>query len=227
MSATRPSFPDLDLALKVQTPEPCRWNFPDPATADERGFIDIGADLEPATLLGAYCQGLFPMPERLRRIGWWSPDPRGIIEFDQFRVSKSLRASCRRYEVRVNTCFGEVMTSCATQPRPGGWINKSFIDAYSRLHQMGWAHSIEVFDETGALVGGLYGIKINGFFAGESMFSSRTDASKVALTALVDVLERAGVVLLDVQWTTDHLRSLGATDLAREKYLERLAVAVQ
>ena len=161
MSPVRPSFGHLNLDVEVQAPESCRWTFPDPSIADERGFIGVGADIEPATLLAAYRQGLFPMPERLRRMGWWSPNPRGVVEFDQLRVSKSLRASCRRYEVRANTCFREVMISCATQPRPGGWINRSFIDAYSTLHDMGWAHSIETFDQNGILIGGLYGFRLN------------------------------------------------------------------
>lgn len=167
------------------------------------------------------------MPERLRRIGWWSPNPRGIVEFDQLHVSKSLRASCRRYEVRANTCFRDVMTKCASTPRPGGWINAAFIDAYCTLYEMGWAQSIETFSPAGELIGGLYGIKINNFFAGESMFSTQTDASKVALVALVEVLRREGVTLLDVQWTTAHLVSLGASDVARTRYLERLAIAIE
>ena len=225
MSTTRPDFAHLHLRQPRHEPGPCKWQFPDPALSDERGFLGVGADLQPATLLSAYKHGLFPMPERLRRIGWWSPNPRGILEFDQLHVSKSLRASCRRYEVSADTCFRAVMTKCASIPRPGGWINGAFIDAYSTLYEMGWAHSIETFSPAGELVGGLYGIKINNFFAGESMFSTSVDASKVALVALVDVLRREGVTLLDVQWTTDHLVSLGATDIARDRYLDRLATA--
>ncbi|MUH49613.1 MAG: leucyl/phenylalanyl-tRNA--protein transferase [Actinobacteria bacterium] len=187
--------------------------------ADEHGLAGVGADLEPGTLLAAYRSGLFPMPIDWWEVAWWSPDPRGIIPLDGLHVSKSLRQSCRKYNVRFNTCFREVMTRCSDPRRPHGWINQDFVDAYSRLHALGWAHSVEVFDADARLVGGLYGVKVGGLFAGESMFSEATDASKVALVALVDELGRAGALLLDVQWTTEHLRSLGAVDVSRSTYL--------
>ncbi|MCU1394709.1 MAG: aat [Ilumatobacteraceae bacterium] len=212
-------------AVPVEPP-PTRWRLPPPHIADAQGLVAVGADLEPGTLLAAYRSGLFPMPMGRRDIGWWSPNPRGVLPLDGLRVSSSLRQSCKKYTVRVDTCFREVMTRCGDPRRPNGWINKPFINAYERLHQLGWAHSVETFDATGQLVGGLYGVRIAGLFAGESMFSVARDASKVALVALVDALNAAGIRLLDVQWTTPHLISLGAVDVPRNDYLTRLADAV-
>lgn len=165
------------------------------------------------------------MPVRKRMLGWWSPDPRGVIPLDSLRVSRSLRKSCGRFEIRVDTCFREVMERCGDPNRLHGWITPAFVDAYARLHRLGWVHSVETFAD-GELVGGLYGLHIGRLFAGESMFSTATDASKVALVALVERLRATGVVLLDVQWATDHLVSLGAIAIARGEYLERLADAV-
>jgi leucyl/phenylalanyl-tRNA--protein transferase len=187
----------------------------------------MGADLEPGTLLAAYRVGLFPMPvARGRRIAWWSPDPRGVIPLDGLRISRSLRRACRRFEVRFDTSFRDVIRTCATIDRDGGWITADIVRAYTRLHDLGWAHSVETWSDDGRLVGGLYGVSIGGFFAGESMFHTESDASKVALVALVDRLRAMGACLLDVQWTTDHLMSLGAIDLPRHRYLELLGAAL-
>jgi leucyl/phenylalanyl-tRNA--protein transferase len=197
--------------------------MPDASRADRDGVVAIGADLEPGTILAAYRNGLFPMPvRRPRALAWWSPDPRGIVPLDALTISRSLRRSCSRYEVRVDTSFDQVIAACADPARPHGWIDRSIIDAYRNLHELGWAHSIETFDEAGELVGGLYGVAIGGLFAGESMFHRARDASKVALVGLVERLAEGGATLLDVQWTTDHLRSLGAVDITRSDYLERL-----
>nr|WP_307781176.1 leucyl/phenylalanyl-tRNA--protein transferase [Rhabdothermincola sediminis] len=186
----------------------------------------MGADLEPGTLLAAYRAGIFPMPiGRGPRIAWWSPDPRGILPLDSLRVSRSLRASLRRFEIRIDTAFAEVIEACASPEREGGWITPDIIRAYTRLHRLGWAHSVEAWAD-GTLAGGLYGVSIGGLFAGESMFHRRRDASKVALVALVDLLAGNGASLLDVQWTTPHLRSLGAIDVSRDRYLELLAEAI-
>ena len=206
-------------------PPPNRWRLPSPEFADESGLCGIGADLEPGTLLAAYRSGIFPMPLRKKTLGWWSPDPRGVIPLDGLIVSRSLRRSCRRYEVRFDARFRDVMERCADPTRPHGWITPQFVDAYEELHQLGWAHSVETYLD-GRLVGGLYGLHIGGLFAGESMFSDATDASKVALVRLVDWLVESGVKLLDVQWTTPHLVSVGAVDVPRSKYLELLADAV-
>ncbi len=211
-------------------PPPCPWSFPDPSTADEHGVVGIGGDLEPGTLLAAYRSGLFPMHvDRGRTLAWWSPDPRGVLPLDSLRVPRSLRASCRRYEVRVDTAFDEVVDACADPEREHGWITADIRNAYRRLHDLGWAHSVEAWSiDDGTLVGGLYGVAIGGLFAGESMFHRARDASKVALVGLVELLSEDGVDrLLDVQWTTDHLASLGAVDLDRDDYLARMAVAIE
>ncbi|MSV82156.1 MAG: leucyl/phenylalanyl-tRNA--protein transferase [Actinobacteria bacterium] len=209
-------------------PEPTRWRLPSPAVADEHGLVAVGADLEPGTLLAAYRGGLFPMPLGTRRIGWWSPDPRGILPLDGLHVSRSLSRSLSRFEVRLDTCFTDVMRRCGDPRRPHGWINDEFIAAYGRLHEMGWAHSIEVFRDE-VLVGGLYGVRIKGLFAGESMFHADppagTDASKVAVAAAVQWLRETGGQLFDVQWTTDHLATLGVVDISRTDYLRRVAAA--
>ncbi len=160
-------------------------------------------------------------------LAWWSPNPRGIVPLDGLRVTKSTRQSARRYEIRVDTCFEDVIRACADPSREDGWISEAFIAAYSRLHHLGWAHSVEVFDGEGQLAGGLYGVRIDGLFAGESMFSRKRDASKVALMALVDLMRTSGMSLLDVQWCTAHLASLGAIAIPRHDYLARLADALR
>ena len=193
---------------------------------DDSDIVALGADLEPGTLLAAYRQGLFPMPYDRRRLAWFSPARRGIIPLDDFHVSHSLRRSMKRFEVRMDTRFRAVMQACADPSRKGGWINRDFVDAYTRLHELGWANSVEVYDGSGALVGGVYGVRIERFFAGESMFHRATDASKVALAHLVGWLQEIGAELFDVQWTTPHLESLGAIDISRDEYLRRLASAV-
>jgi len=208
-------------------PPPSRWELPPASAADDAGIVGVGADLEPGTVLAAYRSGLFPMPlQRPRALAWWSPDPRGVLPLDQLRVSRSLRKACARYEIRVDTAFDEVLAACADPRRPHGWIDRSISEAYRRLHRMGWAHSVETWTPEGELVGGLYGIAIGGLFAGESMFHRATDASKVALVGLVERLQAGGATLLDVQWTTDHLTSLGAVDLPRSQYLVELSEAL-
>jgi leucyl/phenylalanyl-tRNA--protein transferase len=206
-------------------PPPTPWSFPDPARADDSDVVALGGDLEPGTVLAAYRSGLFPMHvDRGRTLAWWSPDPRGILPLDGLRTTRSLRSSCRRFEVRVDTAFDEVVEACAQPDRPHGWITPEIRHAYGRLHRLGWAHSVEAWSlDDGSLAGGLYGISVGGLFAGESMFHRRRDASKVALVGLVDLLREDGVDrLLDVQWTTDHLESLGAVDVPRGEYLRRL-----
>lgn len=163
-------------------------------------------------------------PEPL--LGWWSPDPRGILPLDQLRVARSLRQSAKRFDVRIDTDFEAVIRACADPKRPKGWITEEFIQAYLRLHALGWAHSMEVFDRNGDLVGGLYGVRINGLFAGESMFHRQRDASKVALLALVEAMHATKMRLLDIQWLTEHLATLGAIEISRRDYLERLEQAI-
>jgi leucyl/phenylalanyl-tRNA---protein transferase len=202
------------------------WRLPPPDLADESGLVAVGADLEPGTLLAAYRHGLFPMPFDGDAIGWWSPDPRGVLPLDGLIVSRSLHKSRARFEVRRDTAFREVMQHCADPSRPHGWINHEFVDAYDQLHRLGWAHSVETWRD-GRLVGGLYGVRINGLFAGESMFHHETDASKVALIELVEWLRSSGGQLLDVQWRTPHLATLGVIEISRAEYLHRLKRAVR
>ena len=132
----------------------------------------------------------------------------------------------KRFEVRIDTCFAAVMRACGNPSREDGWITEEFIAAYTRLHELGWAHSVEVFDREGQLAGGLYGVRVGGLFAGESMFHAQRDASKVALMALVQLMRDTGLQLLDVQWCTEHLASLGAIEVPRAEYLSRLAGAL-
>lgn len=193
-------------------------------------LVCAGADLEPATLVTAYATGVFPMglgPGGRGRIGWWSPDPRGVLPLDGLRVSRSLRRSVRRFEVRVDTAFDEVVASCADPGRDGRWITREVAGAYGALHRLGLAHSVETWLD-GRLAGGLYGVAVGGLFAGESMFHRVTDASKAALVALVGLLraDDEPARLLDVQWRTDHLASLGVVEVPREEYLRRLRAAL-
>lgn len=210
-------------------PPPSRWEFPAASAAGNTDVVGQGADLEPGTLLMAYRSGIFPMPVRRRgRMLWWSPVARGILPLDNLRVTRSLRKSCRRYEISVDRAFGEVIRECADPRRQHGWITPEIIAAYERLHQLGWAHSVEVWSSDGRLVGGLYGVAIGGLFAGESMFHKERDTSKVALVALVEMLRANDPTdrLLDVQWKTPHLESLGAIEIPREEYLRRLRRAL-
>jgi leucyl/phenylalanyl-tRNA---protein transferase len=203
---------------------PCPWSFPPAEAAGEEGLLALGADLEPGTLVTAYRAGIFPMPiDGVPEMAWFSPDPRGIVPLAEFAPSRSLRRAARRFTVTADRAFADVMAGCADPRRPGGWITPAIRAAYGELHTLGWAHSLEVWDADGGLAGGLYGVEIGGLFAAESKFHRQTDASKVALAALVERLGAAGGErLLDVQWTTPHLRSLGARDVPRAQYLARL-----
>lgn len=181
--------------------------------------------MEPDTLLFAYAHGMFPMKAE-GDLWWWSPCERGIIPLDGFRVSRSLRKSARRFSCTVNRSFVDVMKGCATSHVDGNWIDDDFLGAYTRLHAEGHAHSVEVWNRSGELVGGVYGVRVNNFFAGESMFHSETDASKVALMHLVGLMRLDGMTLLDTQWLTDHLESLGGVAVPRAEYLRLLGSAV-
>lgn len=207
------------------------WDLPDPAdAAPGEDLVALGGGLDPGTILTSYARGLFPMDVPMapelgggEALGWWSPDPRGVLELDHLRVSRSLAQSCRRFIVTFDTHFEQVMRECADPRRPQGWITEDFIDAYVELHSLGFAHSVEVWRGR-ELVGGLYGVEIGGLFAGESMFHRARDASKVALVALVKRLRGCpGPRIIDVQWSTPHLASLGVTEIPRTQYLARLA----
>ncbi len=207
-----------------------RWEFPPLEQVTARGdLIAIGADLAKTTLLDAYSSGYFPMPVD-GEIGWFSPDPRGVLPLDGLKVSRSLNRSLRRFRVTIDVAFEQVVECCADPRRPHGWITPAIVDAYCALHRGGWAHSVEVWDDDG-LAGGLYGVSIRGLFAGESMFHRATDASKVALVHLVELLRPAvsslGQPLLDVQWATPHLESLGVVSISRHEYGRRLDAALR
>ena len=207
------------------------WDFPPADAADEDGIVGVGADLEPGTLVAAYSRGLFPMPISAGAGGrevlaWWSPDPRGIIPLDGLRVSRSLRRSVDRYRITVDLAFEAVIDACADPSRSGRWINAAIREAYVELHRLGIAHSVEAWSESGELAGGLYGVAIGGLFAGESMFHWQRDASKVALVSLVRALAVNENALLDVQWVTPHLATLGAVEVTRPDYLTLLARAL-
>ncbi|MET0524233.1 MAG: leucyl/phenylalanyl-tRNA--protein transferase [Nocardioides sp.] len=215
--------------MRVEPPR-SEWRFPGPARFDpDDDLVAAGADLAPGTLLEAYRRGLFPMPSGRRGdpMLWFSPVRRGVLPLDGLLVSRSLRRSVRRFEVRVDTSVTEVIDACADPRRPAGWIDPSIRAAYVELHRLGWVHSVETWCD-GRLAGGLYGVSIGGFFAGESMFHRETDASKVALVALVDIMraDAAEPRLLDVQWQTPHLASLGVVQVPRRDYLARLGDVV-
>jgi leucyl/phenylalanyl-tRNA--protein transferase len=204
-----------------------RFRFPRPDTADEDGFVAVGGDLKPGTLLLAYGNGIFPWTTR--PLTWWSPDPRAIIPLGGLHVSRSLRKVLSKggFSISFDKAFQAVMEGCA-EPRPGRmetWISSAFITGYTRLHVLGFAHSVEVWLGE-SLAGGLYGVAIGGFFAGESMFSAEENASKVALAAMEEKLRLTGHELFDVQFLTPHLRSMGAVEIPRREYLERLHQAV-
>ncbi|MBU6450860.1 MAG: leucyl/phenylalanyl-tRNA--protein transferase [Cyanobacteria bacterium REEB67] len=180
----------------------------------------------PEIVLRAYCQGIFPMGNDDGTIDWYSPDPRCIIDFAQFHASKRLLRTCRQgiYDIRVNGCFEDVMWACAD--RDTTWITEKIVAVYSYLNQHGLAHSVEAYDQKGALVGGLYGVAIGGAFMGESMFHRATDASKVCLVFLIERLKERGFVLLDSQYVNKHLASFNAQNIPRAEYLARLNYAL-
>jgi leucyl/phenylalanyl-tRNA---protein transferase len=186
--------------------------------------------LDPQTLLSAYAQGVFPMAERNGAIAFFTADPRGILPLDGFHIPKTLGQLVRRdpplYEVRINHDFAGTMRRCMEAPRGGSWINRALIDAYVRLHKMGFAHSVETWAGNEP-AGGLYGVSLGAAFFGESMFHFKRDASKVALVHLVARLRDRGFELLDAQATTQHLRRFGAIDIPAEEYLARLRRALQ
>jgi len=201
--------------------------FPDPALADAEGLVAIGGDLATERLLAAYRKGIFPWTAN--PITWWSPDPRAIFELDGFHVPQSLARVIRRgrFEVTIDQSFRAVMEGCAAPApeRGGAWITEEFIEAYVRLHRQGHAHSVECRLK-GELVGGIYGVTIGGLFAGESMFHRVNDASKVALHHLVRHLRERGFALFDIQMVTPATQPLGASEIPRREYLQRLAAAV-
>jgi leucyl/phenylalanyl-tRNA--protein transferase len=209
--------------------EACRFRFPDPRRADAAGLVASGGDLEPSTLVAAYRRGIFPWPAEGIDLLWWSPDPRAVLPLDGLHVSRRLGQTLRqhRFRVTIDGDFAAVIAGCADRGTEETWITPALRAAYERLHALGWAHSVEVWSLDGALAGGLYGVAVGGLFAAESMFHRATDASKIALVALVQQCRAAGIELLDVQMPTAHLASRGAVTGPRADYLRRLAAAVE
>lgn len=204
-----------------------RVHFPDVSRADPDGLVAVGGDLSVSRLLAGYRSGIFPWTDR--PLTWWSPDPRAIFEMDQLHVPRRLNQKLRqgKFDFTVNRAFPEVIRGCArpTIGREHTWISPRFIKAYCELHRQGYAHSVEVWQE-GHLVGGLYGVAIGGLFAGESMFHLVADASKAALVFTVDRLIEREFALFDTQVATPTTRQMGALDISRNEYLERLPDAL-
>jgi leucyl/phenylalanyl-tRNA--protein transferase len=204
------------------------FNFPNPSLADPDGLLAVGGNLEPETLLSAYQQGIFPWFDEDTPILWWSPDPRAILEFDNLYISKRLARTIRtnKFQVTFNQDFDAVVKGCTYRPEEGTWITPEVANAYGEFHRSGHAHSVEVWQQ-GILVGGLYGVAIGGLFAGESMFSTVSDASKIALAALVSRLKEKGYQLFDLQIINEHTSTMGATEIPRDDYLARVKTAIK
>ena len=212
----------------MQIPSERQLSFPDPRNATAEGLVAIGGDLSVPRLLTAYRIGIFPWT--VKPVTWWSPDPRAIFELDRFHVSKSLAKVIRQgvFQITINRAFREVMAGCAepAKGRRDTWVTEEFIEAYTRLHQKGHAHSLECWRD-GRLTGGIYGVALGGFFAGESMFHRESNASKVALFHLVQHLRERNFALFDIQMLTPITRQLGAIAIPRAEYLRRLKTAVE
>lgn len=203
------------------------YDFPNPNLANEDGIVAFGGDLNPLRLISAYQSGIFPWYSKDDPILWWSPNPRLIMELEDFKLSHSLKKSIKKFEYKMDTNFTEVMRKCATTYRPnqhGTWIQDDLIKSFEELHNMGIAHSIEAYQD-GKLVGGLYGLTIGNLFCGESMFSHVSDASKSAFAMLVKHLKEWGYDFIDCQVPTAHLTSLGAKEVSRDTFLLRLKKA--
>jgi leucyl/phenylalanyl-tRNA--protein transferase len=198
--------------------------FPNSRDANKEGIVAWGGDLNPSRLIRAYQNGIFPWYSQEDPILWWSTDPRLIMEVDDFKLSRSLKKNLKKFTYSFDMQFAQVMKNCATTQRPkqnGTWINNDLIEAFTVLHGMGIAHSIESYKD-GKLVGGLYGLVIGKVFCGESMFTHENDASKAAYYILVKHLKKWGYDFIDCQVPTEHLKSLGAKEVSREYYLKRL-----
>lgn len=199
-------------------------SFPDPSTASDEGIVAYGGDLSPSRILLAYRSGIFPWYSAGDPILWWSPNPRLILELSEFKLHRSLRKKMAAFEIRYDTAFSQVIRECSSVPRRGqhgSWLLPEMVEAYETLHAMGYAHSVEAY-QNGELVGGLYGVLVGKVFCGESMFAKVNDASKVAFATLVERLRSEGFAFIDCQVPTNHLKSLGAKEVSREEFLDRL-----
>lgn len=196
--------------------------FPDPSEADKNGLLAFGGDLSAKRLIKAYKSGIFPWPHKNFPLLWFSPDPRAVLYPDDFCLARSLKHSLKRYEIRADANFSQVISMCAEVRKQSTWINAQMIEAYNELFRLGFAHSVESYDEDGKLVGGLYGVCAGKVFCGESMFTLKKDASKAALYWLCrEVSQRKGII--DCQVINPHLSSLGAVEISRDSFLQTLA----
>lgn len=222
----------LEIVSRTRTPPlplpRCPWNFPDPRRFDDHGLVGEGADFAGSTIITAYRRGIFPWPHPENERLWFSPNPRAIIPLGGLRISARLGRTIRsgRFKVTVDTAFREVMVACASERREGTWITPTLLGSYCELHELGWAHSVEVWNRDGRLVGGLYGVGVGAMFGAESMFHGESDASKVAMVALMQHARAIGLELVDVQVLNDHTERMGAVEVARDEYLQRLARAL-
>jgi leucyl/phenylalanyl-tRNA--protein transferase len=214
-----------DIRLYIRSIDRYSHTFPHPNTAHESGILCHGGDLNPNRVIKAYLCGIFPWYNENDPILWWSPNPRCILKFEDFKVSKSLKKSINKniYEIKFDTNFEQVIKNCQNTPRNSGktWLNDEMIESYIALHNMGFAHSFESYYE-GELVGGGYGISIGNIFCGESMFSHKNDASKIALYHLINRLKLNDFEFIDCQVPSDHLLSLGATTISRNEFLRHV-----
>jgi leucyl/phenylalanyl-tRNA--protein transferase len=204
--------------------------FPNPRLASPEGIVAFGEDLSPETLLRAYRSGIFPWPVDGLPLPWFCPEERAILELERLHLPRSLERAWKKhpYRLSMNEDFQAVMEACADAPRPGQdgtWVTDAMIAAYCRLHGLGHAHSVEVWDERDRLVGGLYGVEIDGCFAGESMFHRVPDASKLAVLFLMERIQEWGSAWIDIQQLTPHMERLGAREIARDEFLTKLAEA--
>lgn len=224
----------LEVAIDVQTrclPQPlspCPWQFPDVRRALPEGLVGSGGDFEPSTIVAAYRAGIFPWPHPEEEYLWFSPHPRAVLPLDGLVVSTRLGRTVRsgRFRVTIDAGFEEVMRGCADRPGEGTWITEALIEGYTELHRLGWAHSVEAWCRDGHLAGGLYGVGVGAMFGAESMFHRETDASKVAMVALMQQARRIGIELIDIQVLTDHTERMGGKNISRAEYLRRLARAL-
>ena len=206
---------------------PCPYAFPDARKSQGDGFAALGGDFEPATVVAAYRAGLFPWPHPKEELLWFSPDPRAVLPIDGLHISRRLERTARsgRFRVTLDGAFERVIRACAER-KEGTWITPRIIDGYTRLHRLGWAHSFEAWTAEGELAGGLYGLGIGALFGAESMFFRVSDASKVAMIAMVEHAKRIGIRLIDVQVLTPHTVRMGAIEIPRDEYLRRLESAL-
>ncbi|MCC6382872.1 MAG: leucyl/phenylalanyl-tRNA--protein transferase [Dehalococcoidia bacterium] len=218
---------DVLTAGAPQPLPPCPYAFPDMRRAPRAGPAAAGADFEPATVVAAYRAGAFPWPHGKTERLWFSPDPRAVIEPEGLHVSRRLARTLRagRFRATVDAAFEAVVRGCAARSE-GTWITPAIVEAYTQLHQLGWAHSVEVWTPDGHLAGGLYGLRVGALFGAESMFHHASDASKAAMVAMMDWARATGVRLLDVQILSPHTARMGAVEITRDAYLARLRDAV-